>query len=410
MSENVSAAPAAKAPAAKFGGTGLTVGIVIAAIATVGGLVLWGLQLGGGFMDTNMRDLAPWGLSIAMLMFFVGLSVGSMVVATAPRAFGFEGFGGVTKAAVWLAICSAVLAIGFVVVDLGQPLRLWELFAYSNLGSPLMWDIIVLAVYLILSIVYLWTLVRADAGKVSAKALRIVSIVVLVCAVLVCAVDAWIFSLMPGRAMWNTALLAPWFISSALASGTALVLLVAVALRRAGYLALDQKNVVKLAKLMGVFICVDLFFFACDLITEGFPGGAGAGIVAMLTDGPLAPLFWTQIVGCVLAVLICFVPQLRTTPLVVVAGLLTVVGIFCKRIQLVVGGFQIPAFGDLSTFVTPFTSTVDWGQGLAGAYAGMVYAPTLPEIGLAVGILGLGALMVLLGVKFLALKPTKESC
>lgn len=405
MSENTAATKVAKVPAASFGGKGLTIGIVIAAAVTVLGLVLWGMQLSGGFMDTDLRDFNPWGLGIALFMFFVGLSVGSMVMATAPRAFGIAGFDGVAKVAVWLSVCCTVLAIGFVVVDLGQPLRLWELFAYSNLGSPLMWDIIVLSVYLVLSIVLLWTLLRAEKGVASAKAARIVSMVALVWALVVCVVDAWIFSLMPGRAMWNTALLAPWFVSSALASGTALVLMAAAALRRAGYVELGRDGFSKLAKLMGAFVCVDLLFFACDLVTEGF--SASSEIVAMLVSGPLAPFFWVEIVGCVLAALICFVPKLRTTPLVVAAGALVVVGIFCKRMQLVVGGFQVPAL-EYATFLTDFTVTGPWGQGLSGAYAGLVYAPTLPEIGLAAGVVALGVLMVLLGLRLLPLASAKD--
>ena len=321
MSENVTAAKAAKAPAATFGGRGLTIGIAAAAAVTIVGLVLWGMQLAGGFMDTAMRDFAPWGINIALFMFFVGLSVGSMVVAASPRAFGFESFGGIAKMAAWVPICSTVLAIGFVVVDLGQPLRLWELFAYSNLSSPLMWDIIVLSVYLILSVVYLWTLLRAEKRQASAKALRIVSAVVLLWALVVCAVDGWIFGLMPSRALWNTALLAPWFVSSALASGAALVLVLAIALRRTGYVDVREEHVARLAKLLGAFVCVDLFFFACDLVTEGFPGGSGAGIVGMLVAGQLAPFFWIQIVGCALAAVVCFVPKLRTSPLLVAAGL-----------------------------------------------------------------------------------------
>ena len=55
-----------------------------------------------------------------------------------PKALGIKGFGGISKVAIWTSVCCTVLAIGFVVVDLGQPARLWELFAYSNLGSPLM--------------------------------------------------------------------------------------------------------------------------------------------------------------------------------------------------------------------------------------------------------------------------------
>ena len=53
--------------------------------------------------------------------------------------------------------------------------------------------------------------------------------------------------------------------------------------------------------------------------------------------------------------------------------------------------------------------TTGWSTGLAGAFEGMIYAPTLPEIGLAVGVLALGVLMVLLGLKLLALKPAETS-
>ena len=167
-------------------------------------------------------------------MFFVGLSAGGLIISSVPKAFGVAGFGGISKVAVMSSIACTVAAIGMVVVDLGQPMRLWELFAYSNLSSPLMWDILVLGTYLILSCVYLWAQVRADAGKMSHTALRVISVVALVCAVLVHSVTAWIFGLQAGREMWHTALLAPWFVSSALVCGTALVICVVVALRAAG--------------------------------------------------------------------------------------------------------------------------------------------------------------------------------
>ena len=268
MTENIGTASPSKAPAAKFGGKGLNIAIAVAAVVTAAGVALWGVQLAGGMVQTGMRNLDSWGLYITMFMFLVGLSAGGLIISSVPKAFGMEGFGGVSKVAVWTSICCTVLAIGFVVVDLGQPFRVWELFAYSNLASPLMWDIIVLATYLILSVVYLWAQVRAEAGRVSATALRAVSVIALVCAVLVHSVTAWIFALNAGREMWHTALLAPWFVSSALVCGTALVLVVVIALRRAGYLELEQRHVVKLAKMLGAFVLVDLYFFGCDLLTE----------------------------------------------------------------------------------------------------------------------------------------------
>ncbi len=407
MSENIQAGAPAKDPAAKFGGKGLNAGIIVAAVVAVAGLALWGVQLTGGLAQTGMRNMDSWGLYITMFMFLVGLSAGGLIISSVPRAFGMQGFGGISKVAVWTSICCTVLAIGFVVVDLGQPLRLWELFAYSNLGSPLMWDIVVLGTYLILSIVYLWATLRAEAGKVSNTALRVISVIALVCAVLVHSVTAWIFGLQQAHEFWHTALLAPWFVSSALVCGVALVLVVVIALRKVGYMELDQAHVVKLVKMLGAFILVDLYFFGCDLLTEGFPGGHGAEVVAMLTTGPLAPFFWVEIIGCALAALVCFMPKLRTNPLIVVASLLAIVGIFCKRVQLLVGGFQMANL-DMPGPLT-FSSITNYTGGTQFAYQGMVYWPTPLEFGLVLGVVGLGVFMLLLGLKHLPLKPSEHS-
>ncbi len=393
------------AKAVAWGSRGLNIAIGVSAVV-VAGLVLWAMQLSGGMVQTGMRNLNSWGLYITSFMFFVGLSAGGLIISSVPKAFGVAGFGGISKVAVMSSIACTVAAIGMVVVDLGQPMRLWELFVYSNLGSPLMWDILVLGTYLILSCVYLWAQVRADAGKMSHTALRVISVVALVCAVLVHSVTAWIFGLQVGREMWHTALLAPWFVSSALVCGTALVICVAVALRAAGYLKWEQANLVKLAKLLGAFVMVDLYFFGCDLLTEGFPAGSGLEVVAMLTTGPLAPYFWVEVIGCAVCAVICFTPVLRTNGLLVVGSLLAIAGIFCKRVQLLVGGFQLPNL-DMAGPLTPMQHTA-FDAGLSGIYGAMVYWPTPLEFGVTLGVAALGVLVFLLGVKLLPLRPADD--
>ena len=398
---------AAGTKAAAWGGRGLNAAIGVSAALVVAGLALWAVQLSGGMVQTGMRNLDSWGLYITSFMFFVGLSAGGLIISSVPKAFGIAGFSGISKVAVMSSIACTVAAIGMVVVDLGQPARLWELFAYSNLGSPLMWDILVLGTYLILSCVYLWAQVRAEAGRMSHAALRVISVVALVCAVLVHSVTAWIFGLQQGREMWHTALLAPWFVSSALVCGTALVMMVVMALRKAGYLHLDQAYMGKLAKLLGAFVMVDLYFFGCDLLTEAFPGGSGAEVVAMLVSGPLAPYFWTEIAGCAACAVICFVPALRTNTLLVIGSLLAILGIFCKRVQLLVGGFQIANLD----YAGPLTSMqhTAWDSGLSGIYGGMVYWPTPLEFGVTLGVVALGFLVFFLGLKFLPLRPAEEA-
>ncbi len=391
----------------RWGGRGLNVAIGVSAAIVVAGLALWAMQLSGGMVQTGMRNLDSWGLYITSFMFFVGLSAGGLIISSVPKAFGIAGFGGISKVAVMTSIAATVAAIGFVVVDLGQPARLWELFVYSNLGSPLMWDIVVIGTYLVLSCVYLWAQVQAEAGRVSHAALRAVSVVALVCAVLVHSVTAWIFGLQQGREVWHTALLAPWFVSSALVCGTALVMVVAMALRKAGYLSLDQSNMVKLAKLLGAFVMVDLYFFGCDLLTEAFPAGSGLEVVAMLTTGPLAPYFWVEIIGCAICAVICFTPALRTNTLLVIGSLLAIIGIFCKRVQLLVGGFQIANLD----YAGPLTSMqhTAFDSGLSGVYGQMVYWPTPLELGVALGVVALGALVFLLGIKLLPLRPAGDA-
>lgn len=396
-----------KTSSARFGGTGMRVGIVVAAVLAVCGVGLWIWQLVDGLVLTNMRNTNSWGLYITSFMFLVGLSAGGLIISSAPRVLGLKGFGGISKIAVWTSICCTVLAVAFVVIDLGHPLRLWELFAYSNLGSPLMWDIIVLSAYLIISVIYLWATIRTEKGEGTEKGLRILSVVALVTAILVHSVTAWIFSLQQAHEFWYTALMAPWFVSSALVCGLALVLVVVIGLRKVGYLELAQENVVKMVKLLGIFVVVDLYFFGCDLLTSGFPGGEGAHVVEMLTTGALAPFFWIEIIACIIAAVIAFTPKLRTNPLIVIASILAIIGIFCKRVQLLVGGFQIANITYPNS--APETALTDIGSAFQNLGGSMVYFPTPLEFAVVIGMFGLGVFLFLLGLRYLPLKPTEKT-
>lgn len=407
MNDNIMAQKPQSAPAGEFGGKKLNIAILAAAVLALFGVILWIVQLNGGLVQTNMRNLDSWGLYITSFMFFVGLSAGGLIISSVPKAFGMRGFGGISKVAVWTSVCCTVMAVAMVVVDLGQPLRLWELVAYSNLSSPLMWDILVITAYLALSVAYLWAMLRYEKGLVTAFALRVVSVCALVCAVLVHTVTAWIFSLQISHEFWHTALMGPWFVVSALACGTALVMVVCVALRKVGYLDVPQESLERMAKMLGAFVVVDVYFYGCDLLTSGYPGANGAEVVSMLTVGPLAPFFWLQIACSAAAAAICFVPKLRTTALMVVAGSLAIIAIFFKRVQILVGGFQIANIDlALPYAASPnLTGAGSLTQSLAGS---LVYFPAPIELGVFLGVLGLGTLAFLLGLKYLPLKPVED--
>ena len=88
------------------------------------------------------------------------------------------------------------------------------------------------------------------------------------------------------------------------------------------------------------------------------------------------------------------------------ASLLAIAGIFCKRVQLLVGGFQITNL-DLPFAMNSMSVTYADGT-LADAYANLVYWPTPLEFGVTLGVVALGFLIFFLGLKFLPLRPAEK--
>lgn len=379
---------------------GLTIAIIVTAVLALMGFGLWFYQLSQGLVLTNMRNGNSWGLYIINFIFMVGLSAGGLIISSIPRAFGVSGFGGVSKIAVWVSICCTVLAGVFIFVDLGHPLRVWELLVQGNFSSPLMWDVYVIATYLILSIVYLGAMLKNEKGKLSALALRVISVVALIVAVLVHSVTAWIFSLQVAHEFWHTALMAPWFVSSALVSGVSLVLIVVVCLKKAGYVAIAQENLVKMGKFLGVFLLVDLYFFGCDLLTSSYPGG---GAVDLLVTGPLAFFFWVEIIFSIVAIVITLVPQLRKTGFLTLAAVLAILGVYCKRIQIVVGGFSEPNLTQPT--LESGVGLTEAGSALQSMFSSLVYFPSGFELLVGLCFFSFGVCLLLIGVKYLPLKP-----
>lgn len=401
--ENITSRGLAVGANVKAKGRGLTTAIIVTAVLSLIGFGLWFYQLSEGLVLTNMRNLDSWGLYITNFIFMVGLSAGGLIISSVPKAFGVKGFGGISKVAVWTSICCTVLAGLFIFVDLGNPMRVWEMVVHGNITSPLMWDMLVITTYLVLSVVYLWAMLKNEAGKVSALALRVISTVALIVAVLVHSVTAWIFSLQVAHEFWNTALMAPWFVSSALVSGLSLVMVVVVLLSKFGYMELKHENLVKMAKFLGVFLVIDLYFFASELITSAFPGDGGAS--SLLVTGPLAAFFWTEIIFSVIAAVIVFAPKLRTSGLLTLAPVLAILAVYAKRVQIVVGGFTESNL-DYPTLNSGVGLT-DAGNAMQSMFPGLVYFPSAFEFIVSLCFFSFGVWLLLVGIKRLALKPVE---
>ena len=344
MTENEKAATAVKDASPKqkreiWGGKGLNVAIIVAAVLTVAGIACWAMQLSGGMVQTGMRNLDSWGLYITNFMFFVGLSAGGLIVASSAHVFGIESFKRVSMPAVITSTVCILCAGAFILIDLGGIQRIWNMFIHLNFTSPLAWDMCVITTYLVINVLDIIWLRRGDERKV-----KMLSYVALPVAILVHSVTAWIFGLEIAKEGWYSAIMAPIFVASACDSGLALLMVVLAAVRKAGVFDCGRELFANLARLLATFIAVDAFFIGCELLTTAYPGTEGAShVLGIMTSGATAPFFWFEILGGLLIpfVLLASAKRRERTGVVVAASALVMCGVFCKRVWLLFTSFTV---------------------------------------------------------------------
>ncbi len=412
----------------------LDIATIVLLLVYAFGTGAWIYQMSQGLGVTGMRNVVTWGLYITFFMFFVGLSAGGLVVASAATVFGVKRLEPLSRLAIWVAFVSVLLAGLSIVPDIGRPDRIWHLVRYPHWTSPLLWDVVIISTYGLLSLVYLWLHSRQvlaerkswltfgfDSLSERAKGLdkRLVTIlafVALPAAFALHSITAWIFGLQYARPYWFTSILAPWFITSALVSGLGLMLVIMLLLRRAHAYEVPNETVTWLGGLLAAFIVADFFLLGAELLTRGWseePDGLNA--VKVLVTGKYAWVFWSEVCLGVAAFVLMFVRRLRKVPSVVgTAAGLAVVSIFFKRLGLILVGFYQPIVGYEPG--VPL-GKIDFGSAtplLTGAPTSAVfeatgtYTPTWVEYSAIAGLLALGALLVIWGVRLLPLRGHSE--
>jgi len=112
------------------------------------GFLFYLKQLDFGLGITGMSRDVSWGFYIAQFTFLVGVAAGGVMVVLPYYLHDYKAFGKVTILGEFLAIAAVVMCLLFIIVDLGQPMRVFNVPLYPTLNSVLFWDMIVLNVYL----------------------------------------------------------------------------------------------------------------------------------------------------------------------------------------------------------------------------------------------------------------------
>jgi len=375
-------------------------------LIALGALVLWALaawvyQLTQGLVVTGMRDEVSWGLYICTFAFFVGLSAGGLIMASAAEVFGIASLRPLSRIGVLSAGACVLVAAMTIIPDLGHPQRVWELFRYPNWTSPMIWDVLIITAYLLFAIIDLVIMTRRGIAPAKrARMLRVIACIGLPGAVLLHSITAWIFGTQISRPWWNTALLAPAFVTSAILSGTALILVIALAARRYGRFTLPEETWAALRKLTATALCVDLFLIAADYITIlwGNEPRERAALNLVLPGGSWQWVFWLEwVIGGVIPFLLLVAPRWRErSGVMATAAGLVLAGVYAFRVELIEGGLLKPLLD-----LPPGVSVGSFQPGHSSFQFLGSYHPTWVEYAIVSGLAAFLALLITLGYRWL---------
>ena len=344
------------------------------------GFLVYLKQLDFGLGITNLSRDVSWGFYIANLTFLVGVAAGGVMVVLPYYLHDYKAFGRITILGEFLAIAAIVMCILFVLVDLGQPMRVFNTLLYPSPKSVLFWDIVVLQGYLFINLIVGWNVLEAERNQTHYQAwLKPIIYLSIPWAVSIHTVTAFLYAGLPGRGFWMTAILAPRFLSSAFAAGPALLILLCLFIRRVSNFDPGREQIQSLAKIVAYAVCINVFFFLCEVFTAFYSNipehmdHITYLFAGLQGKGSLVPFMWTAYGLMLIAIILLVNPITRKNEgVLTVACIAVFIGTYIdKGLGMISGGF-VP---------NPMHHVVE-------------YAPSIPEILISLGVYGIGALIL----------------
>lgn len=379
-----------------------TTGRFWAAAAVLLAVALWGAyaytrQLRYGLGVTGLNRPVAWGFYIVNFVFFIGISHAGTLISAILRLCKAEWRRPITRAAEAITVLVLFFGLGSIIIDLGRPDRLLHVLQYGRLQSPLLWDVTSITTYLTASTLYLYLPLIPDLALIRdrvtgwrrtlysflalgwrgtpiqhrrlERGIAVMAVLVIPIAVSVHTVVSWVFS-MTLQPMWKSTIFGPYFVTGAIFSGIAALIISMAAVRRAYHLEeyLKPVHFNSLSLLLLVMSLLWFYFTFAEHLTAYYGGELGeAGVLFDKVTGRYAPEFWAMaVLNFVIPVAILANRRTRTVAGSVVASASILVGMWLERYLIVVPTLANPRLPYERGFYLP--TWVEWSI-TAGAFA-----------------------------------------
>lgn len=335
---------------------------------------------------------AIWGIVVANIVNFIGISHVGIAISAVVRILRLERYRQLARLAEFVTLASITTAVLNITMDVGHPERfIFNVAWFGRYHAPFVWSCTVITTYVVGSSVYLYLAMRRDLWVCGAKAParrplfrllalgyrdtpesrarhnRVVwwlAVIILPIMVSVHSVYGYIFGLQAGRPGWYNPFQAPYFVLGAIVSGFSTVILVIAVLRKA--FQWEEIFHARIFKGLGIFLgfvtLLYMYFLFSEWLTGVYASPEGERMVFRdLLFGRFRTITWTAVVaGMLIPFAMLFAqgvnPRICSIPLTVVAALLINLGLWTTRALIVVPSFYHPL---LPWEVAPYVPTFE---------------------------------------------------
>ncbi len=379
------------------------VALFIPTLGCVGfGLFCFLYQVYSGLGVAGYRHPVFWGVYITNFVFWVGIAHSGTLISAILYLFRARFRMSIYRIAEAMTVFAVLTAGLFPIIHLGRAWNFYWLFPYPNqrelwinFKSPLIWDVFAVSTYLTVSAIFFFVGMIPDIAAIRDRVREVPRKIIYTILSLgwkgsnwewlhytraylffaafatplvlsVHSVVSWDFAMadLPG---WHTTIFAPYFVAGAIFSGLALVISLAVPIRKLfhleEYITLD--NFEGMAKLIIFTSMIVTYAYAAEFLLAWYSGNpAEWGQFKYRATGDYALFYWIMVFcNSAVPILLWFKGIRRNIKALFVISLFINIGMWFERFNIIVislsHGFEPGAWG--------------------------IYKPTWVEMGITVG-------------------------
>lgn len=336
-------------------GPGLVFIWILGAIGLGVAVYRWYAGLGA---TTNLSDGRGWGLWISFdMMSGIGLAAGAFTVAAVVYIFNLKKFYPIVRPTILTGFISYVLAAFTLLVDLGQPQRIWHLIIYWNVHSPLFeigWC--VMAYLTVLALEFSPVVFETLGWKVPLKLIHGITIPLIIAGITLSTMHqstlGTMLTIMPYRIhpLWYSPLMPLYFYLTAIGAGLSMVIFESYHSARTYGFPFEAKILSSLAKIIPYVFGTYLVLRIGELIVTG-------KYIYLLAGGAPAVMWFIEVFGGVIIPMLYFIdPKSRNNSNIMLWGAFFAMGgLIMNRMNAALifmnGAFYLPSWSELAVTI-----------------------------------------------------------